>query len=235
MAQTGARLPAVARSWYCFNLGFVLLTPRPPPPAPQDTLLDGLDRLPRARDLPPFLGKRERELGGTTAAALAARAGGKMALDPTGLLLLQASAQLKRLAETQAQRRYLHARRSWLGDLDSDASSDAGDDCASAAGPASYDPADPLAVCSSFGAADSIQASLGTSQPSAGTSAAPGAAMVAAAAAAAVAAAAAAADAEARADAKRPRLERQYAIDLDGYCHLIGQRLPLPYPEEAQD
>lgn len=33
---------------------------------------------------------------------------------------------------------------------------------------------------------------------------------------------------------KRPHLERQYAIDLDGLCRVIGQRLPLPAPEEAR-
>lgn len=39
----------------------------------------------------------------------------------------------------------------------------------------------------------------------------------------------------ARAGDKRCALERQYAIDLDGYCRVIGQRLPLPMPQEALD
>lgn len=186
--------------------------------------LKELQRLPRARVLPPFLGfKRERSSGALASGAAAAASSRKpQALDPTGLLLVEAANQLKQLVEeANLRRHFLLAHRpggAWAAD--SGTSSEADDDC----GPVCCDSAaaasscaagglpDPLASCDSFGAADSVERlSLGTSLG--GSSSSGGG----------------------RAPLKRSRLERQYAIDLDGNCRLVGQRLPLPLPYMAAE
>lgn len=187
-----------------------------------------LGSLPRAREIPPLLGKRGRSSGGRAAggAALAQQPDGKpLPLDPTSLLLMEAAGQLRTLLELQAQRRALQARHGrWLPDADSCADSDAEGDDEEGQGSEPCDPYGASALCAelqslggSFGAesASAQSASLGAASSLGGRSSEAGSLR------------------RGRQPGKRSCLERQYAVDLDGLCRSIGQRLPLPQPDAA--
>ena len=170
-------------------------------------MLADLRALPRAREIPPCLGKRDR----SGAAAEGARCR-KSPADPTAALLQEAAAQLRSLVELQAQRRrMLKALRgggcAWADDASSCGGSDSDGESAESAAPRA---ADPRQVCASMGAADSVSVqsvSLASSSGGRGCEAPP---------------------------PQHAHLQRQYALDLDDLCHRIGQRLPLPGAQQAQ-
>jgi hypothetical protein len=158
-------------------------------------------------------------------------------LDPTALLLMEAAAQLQELVTQQEQLRRLRRQHCCPEDSDdSECGSDAepcegpepgsypgmGASCDAASVPRSLDTVGSVSVATvSASASGSCPTSLG----SVGGASLPLSRSLRA----------ARAGIGAAVGEKRCRLERQYAIDLDGYCRVIGQRLPLPLPQEARD
>lgn len=153
-----------------------------------------------------------------------------MVLDPTALLLMEAAAQLQELVRQQEQLRQLRREHCCPEDSDSECGSDCeapcgpvpgsypgmGTSCDTASVPRSLDTVGSVSVATvSASASGSCPASLA----SVGGASLPLSRSLR----------------SARAGDKRCALERQYAIDLDGYCRVIGQRLPLPMPQEALD
>lgn len=222
-------------------------------PLPRAVLAE-LQRLPTARCLPPFLRFKRQDPepapapADAPAAPLAAApapaappqrptwSSKPVVLDPTALLLMEAAAQLQELVRQQEQLRQLRREHCCPEDSDSECGSDCeapcgpdpgsypgmGTSCDTASMPRSLDTVGSVSVATvSASASGSCPASLA----SVGGASLPLSRSLRA----------ARAGIGGPVAEKRCRLERQYAIDLDGYCRIIGQRLPLPMPQEALD
>lgn len=225
------------------------LAPSLSPPSAQPlprTVLAELQRLPAARCLPPFLRFKpqepeaappQRDAPAAPAAPAPAAPAQRPAwtskpvvLDPTALLLMEAAAQLQELVTQQEQLRRLRRQHCCPEDSDSECGSDSeacdepgsypGGSCDTFSAPRSLDTVGSVSVAT---VSASASGSCPTSLSSVGGASLP------------LSASLRAARAGIGGGEKRCRLERQYAIDLDGYCRIIGQRLPLPMPQEAQD
>lgn len=180
------------------------------------SILTELQSLPSARTFPPFLGlKRGRALGvqqpapqPDAAVQHAGVAKAPQALDPTGLLLLEAANQLRDLVEIESHRRFLHASQRRWAESDSE-DEDAADDGCAPRDVAPSGPAESTGVSASFDATASVTASVTVASQSVSLG---------------CSAESAAASVLTTAAPKRPCLDRQFALGAHA-CSRRGRRM----------